>query len=121
MRRHPKLLMFDAMAAALLEPPAEPRLCLFARMSRAYSSDLATCLAPCVLGGDPDCHQCGCAIAIALHAIAARRLRGPLRVSHLVAVTTGTAAVVNRLRGRRQPADSLPSAGRSHTAAGRPS
>ncbi|HSK11529.1 MAG TPA: radical SAM protein [Vicinamibacterales bacterium] len=101
-RRYPKLLMSDEIAAAFLDPPPAPDRCLFARMSRAYASDLVTEVSPCVIGGDPDCLQCGCAIAIALHGIAATRLRGPLRVGHLIAVTTSIAQAVNR--GRRNGA-----------------
>ncbi len=96
--KYPKVLISGGMARALLNPPPAPDRCLFARMSRAYCSDLATELEPCVLGGDPDCLQCGCAIAMALHAIAGHRIRGPLRVGHLIALTTSSAAVVSRLR-----------------------
>lgn len=97
--KYPKVLMSGGMARALLDPPPAPERCLFARMSRAYCSDLATTLEPCVLGGNPDCLQCGCAIAIALHAIAGHRIRGPLRVGHLIALTTFSAKLVNRVRG----------------------
>ncbi|MBP1636871.1 MAG: hypothetical protein H6Q10_3445 [Acidobacteria bacterium] len=68
-------------------------------MSRAYASDLATELSPCVIGPNPDCLQCGCAIAMALQGIAATRIKGPVRVGHLIAVTTGIAGMVNRVRG----------------------
>jgi MoaA/NifB/PqqE/SkfB family radical SAM enzyme len=98
-RRYPKLLVFEEMARAFLVPPENPETCLFARMSRSYSSNLETCLEPCVIGGDPDCLQCGCSIAMALHGIAAHRLAGPMRVGHLIAVTTATARVVSRVRG----------------------
>jgi organic radical activating enzyme len=100
--RYPKLLVFDGMARAFLDPPHAPASCLFARMSRAYSSDLTTCLEPCVIGGDPDCLQCGCSIAIALHAIAAHRIAGPMRVGHIIAVTTAAAAAVNAVRGPKE-------------------
>jgi hypothetical protein len=97
--KYPKVLMSRDMARALLDPPPAPERCVFARMSRAYCSDLETALTPCVLGGTPDCLQCGCGIAIALHGIAGHRIRGPLRVGHLIALTTFSADVVNRVRG----------------------
>lgn len=100
-RRYPKLLMSDEIAAAYLHPPPAPDRCLFAHISRSYTSDLASEVSPCVIGGDPDCRQCGCAIAMALHGIKAHRIRGPLRVGHLIAVTTGIARAVNAVRPAR--------------------
>lgn len=98
-RRYPKLLMSDEIAAAYLAPPPAPERCLFARMSRAYTSDLATEISPCIIGGHPDCATCGCAVAMALQGIAATHIKGPLRVGHLVALTTSIAGAVNRARG----------------------
>ena len=97
-RRYPKLLTSDEIARAYLHPPPDPGHCLFARMCRAYAPDLATVMSPCVIGGDPDCAQCGCAVPAALHGIAATRIKGPLRVGHLIAVTTSIASAVSRVR-----------------------
>ncbi len=95
--RYPKLLTSNEIARAYLHPPRDPAHCLFARVSRAYAPDLATEVVPCLIGGNPDCTQCGCAVPAALHGIAATRIKGPLRVGHLIAATTSIAAAVNRV------------------------
>src|SRR5215470_18353054 len=67
LRRHyPKLLVNEGIAKAFLQPPQTPAQCVFSRMSLNYTADLNTRIEPCVLGGTPDCSQCGCAASIGL-------------------------------------------------------
>ena len=64
---YPKLLFNEGIGRAFVNPPAQPKDCLFAKMSVNYSADFKTRVEPCVFGGTPDCSQCGCAISSALH------------------------------------------------------
>jgi organic radical activating enzyme len=100
----PKLIAPKCAAEAFISPPANAAGCTFARISRNYASDLATAVEPCILGGTPDCAQCGCAISAVLHGIAGVRLTGPLRVGHLIRASTGVASVLTRLRRAPDPA-----------------
>jgi sulfatase maturation enzyme AslB (radical SAM superfamily) len=90
-RKYPKFLIKPGIARAILNPPASPQDCAFARVSANYTADLKTRVAPCVFGGDPDCSQCGCAISSALHwitnekAVARHALDASLKVGAAVA------------------------------------
>jgi len=95
--KFPKLLMKSGMAQALLDPPASPSDCAFARISANYTADLRTRVRPCVFGGDPDCSQCGCAISSALHWITNEKL-GPLKARPLFDATLAIGAAVARLK-----------------------
>jgi MoaA/NifB/PqqE/SkfB family radical SAM enzyme len=109
--RFPKLLISDGIAKAFLEPPADPQACLFARMSTNYSADLKTRVEPCVLGGTPDCSQCGCVASSGLHYLQSIRIGGSLRIGSLVRASMACGTAVNRiwrdsdapLRWERQP------------------
>jgi MoaA/NifB/PqqE/SkfB family radical SAM enzyme len=96
--RFPKLLINDGIARALLDPPANPNECLFAKMSANYSADLRTRVEPCVLGGTPDCEQCGCIASSGLHAMQNMKVVGPLRMGHLVKASMACGTAVNRIR-----------------------
>jgi len=95
-RKYPKFLFKAGMAQALLNPPASPASCAFARVSANYTADLRTRVRPCVFGGNPDCSQCGCAISSALHWITSQKI-GPLRARHLLNASLGIGAGVRRL------------------------
>jgi MoaA/NifB/PqqE/SkfB family radical SAM enzyme len=100
---HPKLLMNDGIADAIRKPPADPRRCMFARMSTNYSADLKTRVEPCIFGGNPDCSQCGCAISSGLHWLKTLHF-GPLKVEHVALSATYVGSVVGKLRrGYRRP------------------
>jgi MoaA/NifB/PqqE/SkfB family radical SAM enzyme len=101
-RRYSKLLISQGMARAFVNPPRNPRSCLFAKMSVNYSADLETHVEPCVFGGNPDCSQCGCSISSALHWIQSEKIAGPLRVSHFVNTSLNIGSAVNRLRNNHQ-------------------
>jgi organic radical activating enzyme len=104
----PKLIAPQCQADGFVSPPRNAAGCTFARISRNYAPDLVTGVQPCILGGDPDCAQCGCAISAVLHGMCGVRLAGPLRVGHLIWATTGIASLMTRLRGAQDPARILP-------------
>ena len=81
---YPKLLTPAGYGYALLHPPSSPRNCTFSRLSKNYSANLRTRVEPCVLGGDPDCSQCGCSASAAAHWVSEIRVAGPLKAKHLL-------------------------------------
>jgi MoaA/NifB/PqqE/SkfB family radical SAM enzyme len=97
-RRFPKLLMTAAMVEAFARPPQKPSDCTFAKMSVNYSADLSTRVEPCILGGVPNCSQCGCAASVGFHALRHRPLIGPLKVGQLVKASVAVGATIGRLR-----------------------
>jgi MoaA/NifB/PqqE/SkfB family radical SAM enzyme len=100
--RYPKLLTGRAVRA-FLDPPTDPENCLFAKMSVNYSADLRTRVEPCILGGSPDCSQCGCVASAGLHGAEAIKVAGPLRIRQLVRGSVAVGTLVNRMRDRVQP------------------
>jgi MoaA/NifB/PqqE/SkfB family radical SAM enzyme len=98
-RSHPKLMVPEGMARAFVNPPSNPRDCLFSQMSMNYSADLQTRVEPCVFGGNPDCSQCGCSISSALHWIRDVSVAGPLKVGHFVSASLTVGSTVSKLRG----------------------
>ena len=100
--RHPKLLMSTGLAQAMVAPPANPRQCMFARMSTNYSADLKTRVEPCVFGGDPDCSQCGCAVSSGLHWVKDIRLATGLKVEDIALTSAAVGEFVGRFRGKEQ-------------------
>jgi MoaA/NifB/PqqE/SkfB family radical SAM enzyme len=99
LRKHyPKFLMTPGIAQAILNPPNNPRECLFAKMSTNYSADLESRVEPCIFGGTPDCTQCGCVISVGLHHAQTVRVAGPLRVGHLVKGSVALGSLINRFR-----------------------
>jgi organic radical activating enzyme len=104
-KKYPKLLIDSRWGLALLQPPKSPADCTFARMSVNYTADLKTRVEPCIFGGNPDCSQCGCAISIGLHSVQPVKIRGSLRVGHLVQGSMKIGRVVNRLRPSLGAAD----------------
>jgi MoaA/NifB/PqqE/SkfB family radical SAM enzyme len=103
-QRYPKLLTPQGYAEALLHPPASPSDCTFSRLSKNYSADLKTRVEPCVLGGDPDCSQCGCSASAAAHWITEKPLAGPLKVKHILHGSMRIGSAVARLQDVTQPA-----------------
>lgn len=66
---YPKLDMYDAQIQEFENPPASPAECIFAQTTATISADLKTPVAPCQLGGNPDCSQCGCVASMGLAAV----------------------------------------------------
>ena len=102
--RYPKLLTPEGYAQALLHPPSSPRQCTFSRLSKNYSADLETHVEPCVLGGDPDCAQCGCSASAAAHWISGIRVAGPLKAGHLLHGSMRIGSAMARLKRVALPA-----------------
>jgi hypothetical protein len=96
-RLFPKLLINEGIAQALREPPANPQECLFARMSANYSADLRTRVEPCVLGGTPDCSQCGCVASSGMHYLQNMKIAGGVRLGSLVRASMACGKTVNRV------------------------
>jgi MoaA/NifB/PqqE/SkfB family radical SAM enzyme len=99
----PKLLMTPAMVGAFARPPESPAECVFAKMSVNYSADMSTRVEPCILGGAPDCNQCGCAASVGFHSLRRTALIGPLKVGHLVRASVAIGGTVGRLRRSVEP------------------
>ena len=102
-RTFPKVLMSPAITAAFARPPNDPEECIFAKMSQNYSADLSTRVQPCILGGVPDCSQCGCAASVGMHGLGLVRLLGPLRVGHLVNASIAVGSAMHSVRGSLHP------------------
>lgn len=98
-----KLLMTPAMAQAFDRPPKNPADCVFSKMSVNYSADLSTRVEPCILGGAPDCSQCGCAASVGFHSLRHTPLLGPLKVGHVMTASVAIGAAVARARHSIQP------------------
>src|SRR5205814_3442028 len=69
-----KLDMDDSQIREFGNPPASPEECIFAQTTTTISADLKTQIAPCQLGGNPDCSQCGCVASMGLAAIGHHRV-----------------------------------------------
>jgi hypothetical protein len=82
--QYPKFFVNERIVRAFRTPPRDPGDCLFARMSTNYSADLNTRVEPCVLGGTPDCSQCGCIASVGLNSVDSVKVVGSLKLSHLV-------------------------------------
>lgn len=96
----PKLLINEGIVQALHAPPANPKECLFSKMSVNYSADLKTRVEPCIFGGTPDCSQCGCAISSGLHWLKSIPVVGPLKMDHIVRGSIAVGSMVNRLHAQ---------------------
>lgn len=101
---YPRLLTPAGYGQALLHPPSSPRECTFSRLSKNYSADLRTRVEPCVLGGDPDCSQCGCSASAAAHWISGIRVAGPLKAGHLLHGSMRIGNMMARLQNAGLPA-----------------
>ena len=100
---HPKLLMNPGLARAILAPPANPRQCMFARMSTNYTADLKTRVEPCIFGGNPDCSQCGCAISTGLHWVKEVRLARLIKVEKIALGSAAIGSLIGGFRGQKHP------------------
>jgi len=78
--RFPKLAMPKGLLEAYLDTPADPKHCIFARVTRTVTADLQREIKPCQFGGNPDCSQCGCVASAGLKAISDHHLAGGLTI-----------------------------------------
>ena len=98
-RQYPRFFVNERIVRAFGDPPRNPGQCLFSRMSVNYSADLETRVQPCVLGGTPDCSQCGCIASVGLHSVDSVKVAGPLKINHLVRASM---AVGKWMAGQRE-------------------
>jgi MoaA/NifB/PqqE/SkfB family radical SAM enzyme len=101
--RMPKLLMNQGLSRAIVNPPADPSQCMFARMSTNYSADLKTRVEPCIFGGDPDCSQCGCAISTGLHWVKEVRLAHIIKLEKIALSSAAIGSFLGKFQGRKHP------------------
>jgi organic radical activating enzyme len=73
-REFPKLDLPEALITSFLTPPRSPAECIFAKTTTAIASDLKTPITPCILGGDPNCSECGCMGSAGMQAVGRHRL-----------------------------------------------
>ncbi|PWT85341.1 MAG: radical SAM protein [Blastocatellia bacterium] len=75
-----KLVMPEGLLEAYITPPKTPSECIFAQTTKSVSADLKTAITPCMLGGAPDCENCGCMASAGLAAVARHQLLGVIPV-----------------------------------------
>ena len=97
---YPVLDMHESLINEMLDPPASPEACIFARTTRTISADLKTKITPCQFGGEPDCSQCGCVASMGLAAVGNHRVLGPLTAGHLFFASDRVGAI---WRGMKRP------------------
>jgi organic radical activating enzyme len=113
--RYPKFLNSPGLTKAYGQPPANPQACLFSRMSTNYSSDLRTRIEPCVLGGTPDCSQCGCIASVGLHSLSGFKVAGPVKAHHLVRASMAVGKAIALVRKELETPQRWHSPGRYQT------
>lgn len=100
--QHPKLYLPDKIIKGYLSPPSSPSECIFARTTACFSSDLATAVTPCQLGGEPDCRRCGCMASVGLKAVGGHRLGGLLSLGSIYEVSDRIGKLRKKIRESRQ-------------------
>jgi len=98
-RIYPRLAMPAGVIAALHHPPASPRDCIFAQVTRSLTADLSTRITPCQFGGQPDCGRCGCYASMALSAIGEYRLPGGIPAGRIYQISARIGAQWSQSRG----------------------
>jgi MoaA/NifB/PqqE/SkfB family radical SAM enzyme len=97
--KYPKLSMTQLTIDGFLNPPAKPRDCMFANMTRTITADLKTQVGPCQFGGTPDCSQCGCAASAGLNSIGEIKLPGGIPIRQVYNKSFKIGSVVSAMRG----------------------
>lgn len=97
--RFPKLTLPDAMIDVYAHPPSSPDECVFARTTTCVSADFETVITPCQFGGEPDCHDCGCAASAGFAAVGRHALPGGVSVGAVLEQSLKVGEVVRRVRG----------------------
>jgi organic radical activating enzyme len=77
----PKVDVTSQMLNGLRLPPQSPKECIFAQVTTCISSDLTTRIAPCQLGGNPVCGECGCIASAGLAGMGQYKLGGLVPIS----------------------------------------
>jgi MoaA/NifB/PqqE/SkfB family radical SAM enzyme len=92
--RFPKIDMTDATVNGFRRPPRSPRECIFAQVTTCVSSDLATRVTPCQLGGRPVCEECGCIASAGFAGIGEYKLGGFVPISQVFALSNSIGKLV---------------------------
>jgi MoaA/NifB/PqqE/SkfB family radical SAM enzyme len=92
-----KLELPPGLLQSYRHPPADPCHCVFAQTTQTISVDLKTKVAPCQLGGTPDCSQCGCIAAAAMEAVNRHRLPIGLRAGTIYGISRAFGLYLRRL------------------------
>jgi MoaA/NifB/PqqE/SkfB family radical SAM enzyme len=100
---YPKLDMEDSQIREFGNPPASPQECIFAQTTTTISADLKTRIAPCQLGGNPDCSQCGCVASMGLAAIGHHHVALGVTAGQLFRISSKIGDQVRRLRAGHLP------------------
>ena len=94
----PAMRLNGRMLEAFANPPRDPGVCGFARLSNTVSADLVSRIEPCQFGGTPDCSQCGCLATMGLQAILDYRLPVGVPVRSLFEASMAVGETVRRRR-----------------------
>ena len=97
-QRFSKLQLPEGLLNVYATPPDSPEKCIFAQTTECFSSDLDRRVTPCQLGGNPDCHNCGCMASAGLEAIGRHRLKGWIPVGRIFYASVKVGKTVGRLR-----------------------
>jgi len=100
-RQFPKVYLPEVVLDGYRHPPLSPKDCIFAQVTDSIAPDLAARIAPCQLGGQPVCGECGCIAAAGLAAIGKFRLFPGLRVSDVFILSKKVGGLLRRFRGER--------------------
>ncbi|MCC7009434.1 MAG: radical SAM protein [Acidobacteria bacterium] len=96
----------------LLNPPAAPGECIFAKTTTCVSADMQKMITPCQFGGDPECSECGCLASAGFVAVGEHRLAGLLPVKTVFDASVAVGAAVRKARrGPRDRETALPAVG----------
>src|SRR5690349_1103726 len=96
-----KLDMHDSQIREFGNPPASPDECIFAQTTATISADLKTVIAPCQLGGNPDCSQCGCVASMGLAAVGHHRVVPGVTAGQLFHLSNKIGQKIRRFSSRR--------------------
>ena len=97
--KYSKLSMTKFAIEGFLNPPSKPSECIFANVTRTFTSDLKTRVGPCQFGGNPDCSQCGCLASAGLNSIGKFRTPGGIPIQRIYEESFKIGHVVAAMRG----------------------
>ena len=86
----PKVYCTSPILEGYRQPPVGPSECIFARVTTCVSADLTTKITPCLLGGSPNCSECGCIASAGLAAIGRYRIAGLVKVGDIFRLSSRT-------------------------------
>ena len=108
---YPVIDMKKGLIDEILQPPASPKDCIFARTTLTVSSDLKTRITPCQFGGTPDCSQCGCIASMGLAAVGHHKVLPGVTAGKLFFLSDLIGKRVSKRRALRDPEEPAHSVG----------